>query len=107
MTTQNAAADRIRPFLRAMERSIDTARRERLGDRAPIDQPHGNGSNGETSVNNAHDAAPTPPQAARQTLDDHQIGTSRSFTQQDDGAEKVFRPRARPKAPSTPRSPQP
>lgn len=111
MTTQDAAADRIRPFLRAMERSIDTARRQRLGDRAPVDQPHGNSDGGEAPRKLvSSENADSTPQINRQTLDDRQIGTSRSFTPTNgspnggpNGSEKVFRPRARPKTPSAPR----
>ena len=39
MDTHHTAADRIRPILRAMERSIDSARRNRVHGQGEVRQP--------------------------------------------------------------------
>ena len=74
MSNQKNAADRVRPFLRAMEQSIDAARQRRLNRPSPV-------------------ATPTPPQASTELVG----GTADAQTENVPPA----RPRARPKRPST------
>lgn len=52
MERQKPVADRIRPFLAAMERSIDSARRKRCNEDEPPHQPEDKSNNGSPESNN-------------------------------------------------------
>lgn len=91
MSQKENAADRIRPFLKAMERSIRQARDERLTESAP-----------------KAPAAPTPAQRPAHHHQDALIGESRGMhdrprTEADESTDNADRParlKARPKRPS-------
>ncbi len=78
MDRTKAASDRIRPFLEAMERSIDDVRRKRMQESgespAPLMSPSPTPSTGESSPTGSyqptdHPSPPTPSTGADEALD--------------------------------------